>query len=181
MASIAMESVPEEDTIAAIQEAYCISSHRTLEQDAAFGIRQIVDMPMRALSPSTNDTTTAVMCVDYLTAILARLVLRSIPSAYRYEEGKLRLLAVGPSFSHLLDEAFDQIRGSAAGNVAILLRVLGGLKTVASLTTNPSRRALLSEHVQRLAEAAEITLVIPHDLARFKTRLRQVQRAFVTG
>ena len=28
---------------------------------------------MRALSPSINDTTTAMMCVDYLTAILARL------------------------------------------------------------------------------------------------------------
>jgi uncharacterized membrane protein len=34
-----------------------------------------VDIALKALSPGINDTTTAVMCVDYLTAILARLAL----------------------------------------------------------------------------------------------------------
>jgi uncharacterized membrane protein len=32
-----------------------------------------VDIAFRALSPGLNDTTTAVMCVDYLSAILADL------------------------------------------------------------------------------------------------------------
>ena len=107
-------------------------------------------------------------------------MLRSIPSAYRYEEGKLRLLAVGPSFSHLLDEAFDQIRSSAAGNVAIQLRMLGAIETIASRTPSPSRRALLREHVQRLAEAAEVTLVIPHELSRFRAHLQRVQQSLAT-
>ena len=57
----------------ALNAAYGISRHRTVDQDPAFGIRQIVDMALKALSPGINDTSTAVMCVDYLTAILARL------------------------------------------------------------------------------------------------------------
>ena len=64
---------PEKEIIADLQEAYSINRYRTVEHDCAFGIRQIVDMALRALSPGINDTTTAVMCVDYLTAILARL------------------------------------------------------------------------------------------------------------
>ena len=40
---------------------------------------------MRALSPGTKDTTTAIMCVDYLTAIPARLAARNIPSSHPYE------------------------------------------------------------------------------------------------
>ena len=65
--------------IAALQTAYSIDRYRTVHQDCAFGIRQIVDMALRALSPSVNDTTTAVMCEDYPTAILARLASRGIP------------------------------------------------------------------------------------------------------
>jgi len=44
-----------------------------VEQDPAFGIRQLVDVALKALSPGINDTSTAAMCVDYLAAILARL------------------------------------------------------------------------------------------------------------
>ncbi len=125
LASVALENPPEADMLAALQAAYTISRHRTLQQDAAFGIRQIVDMALRALSPGINDTTTAVMCVDYLTAILARLASRTIPSSHRYEDGTLRVLTIGPTFASLVAESFEQIRGSATGNVAILLLMLG--------------------------------------------------------
>ncbi len=103
------------EIIADLQAAYGIDRHRTVEQDSAFGIRQLVDMALRALSPGINDTTTAVMCVDYLTAILARLASRNIPSSHRYEEGELRVITIGPTFAGLVAESFDQIRGSAAG------------------------------------------------------------------
>ena len=65
------------------------------------------------------------MCVDYLTAILARLASRNIPSSHRYEDGELRVITIGPTFASLVAESFDQIRGSATGNVAIMLRMLG--------------------------------------------------------
>jgi uncharacterized membrane protein len=57
---------PDEETAAELNAVYVISRQRTVQQDAGFGIRQIVDIAMKALSPGINDTTTAVMCVDYL-------------------------------------------------------------------------------------------------------------------
>jgi uncharacterized membrane protein len=177
LASLALEDPPEKEVIAALQAAYSISRHRTLQQDAAFGIRQIVDIALRALSPSINDTTTAVMCVDYLTAILARLASRNIPSSHRYEEGELRVITIGPNFASLVAESFDQIRGSAIGNVAIMLRMLGALQTIAGLTATPSRRRALREQVQWIAESAERTIKSPHDRARFESRLVRVREA----
>ena len=79
-----------------------------MEQDAAFGIRQIVDIALKALSPGINDTTTAVMCVDHLTAILARFAPRPIPSSFRYEEGELKVMTIRPTFASLLTESFDR-------------------------------------------------------------------------
>ena len=84
-------------------------------------------MALKALSPGVNDTSTAVMCVDYLTAILARLACREFPPSHRYEEDTLRVIAIVPTFEGLLAEAFDQIRDSAAGNVAIMARMLGAI------------------------------------------------------
>jgi uncharacterized membrane protein len=180
LASLSLEETPDEETISALQATFSISRHRTVEQDTAFGIRQIVDVALKALSPGINDTTTAVMCVDYLTAILARLAPRQIPSLYRYEEGELRVIAKGPSFESLLAESFDQIRSNAKGDVAIMLRMLGAIQTLTSLTARPQRRLALREQVQWIAELAERTLESTHDRARIDTRLAHVCEALET-
>ncbi|MBE0473602.1 DUF2254 domain-containing protein [Rhodoferax sp.] len=180
LVSVALDSPPDDELVTSLQAAYTISRHRTPEQDCAFGIRQIVDMAMRALSPSVNDTTTAVMCVDYLAAILSRLALRDIPSPHRLVDGELRLIAVGQTFASLVSEAFNQIRGNAAGNVSILLRLLGAVQTIASMTARPLRRQVLREQVAWIAELAERTIEAPHDLERFANRLAQVIEGFET-
>ena len=180
LVSLALEDPPTEEMIAALQSAYKIERHRTLEQDSAFGIRQIVDMALRALSASTNDTTTAIMCVDYLTAILSQLAAKTVPSSYRFENGELRVIAVGPTFERLVTESFDQIRGSAGGNVGIMLRILGGLQTIGSLTADPARRRALREQVEWIAELAERTIASPHDRVQVESRLAQVRDALPT-
>ena len=167
----------DDKTMAELNAVYVISRHRTVEQDAAFGIRQIVDIAMKALSPGINDTTTAVMCVDYLAAILVRVAARRIATSHRLDQGELRLIVRGPSFESLLGEAFDQIRQNAAGNVAIMSRMLGALQTIGSLTTDPSRRRAVREQVQWIADLAERTIESPYDRARFASRLASVCEA----
>lgn len=177
LVSLALDAPPDEATVATLQGAFVLHRHRTVEQDAAFGIRQIVDMALRALSPGINDTTTAVMCVDHLTAILAQLATREIPSSHRLENGELRVIARGPSFVSLVADAFDQIRASGSGNVGILLRMLDGIQIIASRTDSPDRRRVLREHMQCVAEAAERTVEPPRDRARFERRLTQARAA----
>jgi len=181
LASLALEEPPDQAMIEALQATFSLNRHRTVYQDAAFGIRQIVDIALKALSPGINDTTTAVMCVDYLTSILARIAPRKIPSSYRYEEEKLRVIAKGPTFASLLSEAFDQLRESANGNLGIMLRMLGALQTIASLADNQSRRRVLLEQVECIAELGARTIESPHDRAYFERRLGQVREALKTS
>lgn len=175
LASLALTYPPDQETIVALNGAYRIGRHRTADQDPAFGIRQIVDMALKALSPGINDTSTAVMCVDYLTAILARLVCRQFPPSQGYEGETLRVIAIVPTFEGLLTEAFDQIRESAAGNVAIMARMLGAIDTIASLTLSPSRLRALDEQVRWIAELAERSIESTHDRARIEQRLTHVR------
>jgi uncharacterized membrane protein len=175
LASLALEAPPDQETSAALQAAFSITRHRTVEQDAAFGIRQIVDVALKALSPGINDHTTAVMCVDYLTAILARLASRQIPSSQRYEEGELRVIARGPSYESLLALSFDQIRSSAKGNATMMFRLLDALQTLSGMTTSSHRRRALRDQVRWIAELVERSVESGHDRATIGARLARLR------
>ncbi|MGA9291530.1 MAG: DUF2254 domain-containing protein [Ignavibacteriaceae bacterium] len=180
LVSLAMEEQPDQKTISSLQEAFSISRFRTVEQDPAFGIRQIVDVGLKALSPGINDTTTAVTCVDYLTAIMALITPRQIPSSHLYEEGELLVIAKGSSFEGLLSESFDQIRNNANGNVAIILRMLDSFQILAGLTTSPQRRRALLEQVELIAELVERTVESTYDRVRIETWLVRVRETLET-
>lgn len=177
LAALALAGPPDQAMTAALQDAFSISQHRTVDEDAAFGIRQIVDVALKALSPGVIDTTTAVMCVDYLAAILAQVATRRIPSALRYEHGELRVIAKGPRFDSLLSESFDQIRRMAKGDVTIITRLLEAIQTLAGMTASPYRRGALREQVQYIAELAERTVESAHDRATVATHLELVRKA----
>jgi uncharacterized membrane protein len=177
LASLALDDPPDQETIEALNAAFSIGRRRTVEQDPAFGIRELVDMALKALSPGVNDTSTAIMCVDYLTAILAQLASRKFPALLRYEGDELRVITIAPTFEGLLAEAFDQIRGSAEGNISIMARMLGAFETLADLTTNQRRRRALQEQVHWLAELAGRTTEASHDRARIAKRLQEVREA----
>ncbi len=177
LVSLMRDEAPGDGLCAELHNAYGIDRYRTVEQDAGFGIRQLVDMALRALSPGINDTTTAVMCVDYLTAILTRLAARDIAASHRYEDGELRVITIGPSFASLVAESFDQIRGSAEGNLAIMLRLLGALETIGSATESMTRKRILLVQAQCIAELAECSLKFSHDRALFDEWFARVGRS----
>ncbi len=162
---------------AELNSAYVIDRERMVENDAGFGIRQLVDIAMKALSPGINDTSTAVICVDYLSEILSRLASRRIMISHHMDHGKLLLITKGPTFDSLLTEAFGQIRQNCAGNVAIMIRILGAYQTIASQTVSQSRRRKVYAKVELIADLAERTIESSYDLARFKNRLARVSKA----
>jgi uncharacterized membrane protein len=176
LVSLALTYPPDKKTIDVLNAAYSIGTHRSVEQDLAFGIRQIVDMAIKALSPGVNDTSTAVMCVDYLTSIMTRLAGRKFPSSYRYEEEALRVVAIVPRFEVLLAEAFDQIRGSAEMNVSILLRMLSALNTIGTKTVRPTHIRALAEQLQCIDELVKRSIEDSYDRSQLKKRLSEVHK-----
>lgn len=161
--SVARRDGPEDEAAAELKTVYVIGRHRTVQQDVGFGIRQIVDIAIKALSPGVNDTTTAVMCVDYLGAILARLAAREIATPHRPSDGELRVRTRGPCFTSLLAEAFDQIRQNAEGNVAVLTRQLRSLEIIALRTASPRRRQALRHQAELITSVADRTIASRYD------------------
>ena len=159
----------------AVDTLFTINAHRTVEQDAAFGILQISDIALKALSPGVNDTTTAVTCVDHLGALLARLASRSIAPRARGDGDRLRVIAVGPTFAGLVALALDDIRRNAESNVTVLGRLLDAIETTSRFTRNPGRRGLLVTQVDLLMEAIERSVRAPVDRVSLTARARDIR------
>lgn len=148
---------------ARIRSAFGIGMFRTVEQDPDYGVHQLSDIAVKALSPSINDPTTALTCIDYLAAALARAATRRGETPWRELNGELRVIVEGPTFRSLLDTAFDEVRRYGAGNAAVLLRLLDALASLERRTADPERRRHLHRHVELVAEVAERCLAAPSD------------------
>jgi uncharacterized membrane protein len=128
-----------------VKKSFILGKQRTLTQDVEFGIEQLVEVAERSLSPGINATFTALACIDWLAAALARLMKKGFPSPYRYDEnGNMRIFFVRPlTLEGVIDTTFDQIRQSGRGNVAIRIRLLEKIAALTNETENePTRQAL---------------------------------------
>lgn len=170
-------AAPHRKDAAALNALYTVAVYRTVDQDPAFGIRQMVDIPLKALSPGINDTTTAMMCVDSLGAVLVHLVPRCIERRLRMVDGELRVITRGSTFASLVGAALDEIRRSAEGNVSVLARLLSTLETVVACTASEGRRAVLREHAMRIHATSERTVADPQDRGEVSDAFRRVERA----
>ncbi|MDQ2794972.1 MAG: DUF2254 domain-containing protein, partial [Bacteroidota bacterium] len=138
-ASAAGHPLPPTNELAdGLAGSYRIGNQRTLDQDVGFGLRQLVDIALKALSPGINDTTTGVMCVDRLGALLRLLAGRNLASPLRAAGGEVRVLTLNPDFASYLGTAFDQIRANAASALAIYLRQLEALHTIGAAGPDPA-------------------------------------------
>ncbi len=175
LASITILTESEEETALNLNSAYVIDSRRSIEDDVGLGIRQIVDVALKSLSSGVNDTTTAVMCVDALTAILVRLAAREFPRAYRFDQNQLRVITGKQSFENFLNDAFDQLRQNAQGNVAVLSRLLQALETIAKITESSERKRFMARQAKLISALAERSIAEPEDYAGIKSLSKQLQ------
>jgi uncharacterized membrane protein len=155
----------DDTIISKINGACTVGRYRTVHQDAAFGIRQIVDIALKALSPGINDTTTAVICIDSLGAILVRAAPRRFDTSEGPHGGRPRVIMPKPTFAELVRDSFDQIRQNAEGNVTVLTRLLQILEIIAGQTRGLARRRNLTEQAVLVMEAAERSVPSSRDLA----------------
>ena len=108
----------------ALRGAIRTGFERTLEQDVRFGIRQLVDIACKALSPAINDPYTAVQATDRLSVVLVDLAHRETGDRLVYDdEGRLLVAATLPAFDTYLDLACGQnpalrVRRADRGRVA---------------------------------------------------------------
>ena len=149
-----------------------VGVQRTRYQDVERGLVELTDVGVRALSPGLNDPTTAIVCIDRLTQVLARLADRPFPAAARRGgDGRLRVLARAPSFEDLVRQAYTPLTHFGAGIPSVALRLVESVTRLLQRCA-PDRREVLRAQLDRTLESARRQLESPHELARVERAAR---------
>jgi uncharacterized membrane protein len=134
----------------AIGGCVVVDAERTADADPAFGMRLLVDAALRALSPGTQDPTTAAQVVEHLELLLVVLAGKRLgPRELRDDADRVRVVVPAPGWDALVDLAFGEIVSCADDP-----QTIGALeRTLARLVARvpPDRRDALRRITASLA------------------------------
>jgi uncharacterized membrane protein len=145
---------PAERDVAAINRAFTLNTYRDLAQDPAFGVQQLVDIALKALSPGVNDTGTARDALNYITSILLEVAGAPSPARRLFRsEGMLLLSIRVRTFEEYMQLAFAPLRRNAATNFDLTHHLLEALSLLADLAGDPHIRNVIAQEIAATDEA----------------------------
>ena len=133
-----------------LREAVALGRERTIEQDATFAFRIIVDIAIKALSKAINDPTTAVLSIDQLHRMLRVVGRRHLhDDAVRDASGQVRLVFRTPNWEDFVQLACREMRLYGAENFQVARRLRAMLEDLLKVLPE-SRRPALQEELELL-------------------------------
>ncbi len=161
--------IDDPECIRRIRNAFILDRQRSLPQDTLFGVRQLVDIAVRALSPGINDPTTAEHAISCLTDALIRLGDRPFPPhvtrGSEGEGGETSIIWMDqPDFARFVDSAYAQIRRAARNDVDVTLHLLKMMRVVAA-HVQASRAEPVWEQITRTVSQIRQSSFTPEDQA----------------
>jgi uncharacterized membrane protein len=153
----------------ALRRAHITGPNRTLAQDLAFAVDQLVEIAIRALSPAVNDTFTALTCIDWLGDSLVKVTAQWHPvRVHRDVHGYVRVITAHVSYERLVERAFEKIRQAGRGMPAVLIRQLEAITKIIEYVERPEQRELLLAQARMIYTAADESIPEPGDRADVK-------------
>jgi len=132
-----------DDITAIVSDAVSLGPERDDQREFAFGLREIVDIGVKALSPGINDPTTAIVSLHVATRTLASAAqVGTVDQA-----GAIDPLVVIPqtSWRELVFSTFDQFATYGAGDVQVMRALVGAIKQIIALAPEAAGTARLGD------------------------------------
>lgn len=147
-----------------VRSCFALGHHRTIFQDPQYGVLQLSDIAIKALSPAINDPNTSVMSLNEISSVLRMLAGRDLPRhVLRGVNGAPRLVTVTPTFESMVSQAFDQIRRYAMSDATVVAKMLDVIAEVAEEIRVDTQRDVLVEHIMAIREDADRKLQSTRD------------------
>jgi uncharacterized membrane protein len=148
-----------------VADAVQIGFERTMVQDVGFGIRRLVDIANKALSPAVNDPYTGVQAVHHLSVLLCRLAsLRLGDWTVHDDRGELRVAVPRPRFADYLRLGTAQIRRYGAAEPALTRALIVLLRDVGVNSATEDRRQACARHIHLVLDDARRATAQPADV-----------------
>jgi uncharacterized membrane protein len=160
-----------------LARAHVTGPYRTLAQDVSFGVDQLVEIAIRALSSAVNDTFTALTCIDWIGDSLCKITGRWQPTrVYRDAGGAVRVVTTEATYERLVQRAFEKIRQAGRGMPAVMIRQLDALAKIMERATAPEDRRLLLDQAAMIGRLSAASVDEESDQADIQRAYQAVLR-----
>ena len=147
------DAVPVEELERALQRSADLGHERADVVDPSYGLRKLVDIAARALSPGINDPTTAGHALSHVSALLGDAAVRDTwHRRLTDEDGAERLVLRSWTFPELLDLGVTQVRYHGREDLTVVDRLFALLAEVAWRTRTPQQREAVRHERDALVE-----------------------------
>jgi uncharacterized membrane protein len=179
-----------EDACSRIRNGLILGSERSRYQDPLFSIRQLVDITLKALSPSINDPTTANNSISMIGASLAELADRRFPDQIRVieseDDGSRESVYVWtnrPSYDAYIERGFSEIRRIAISNAAVTMHLVTTLGRLGHAIEGDLRAAAIYQQLREIESALDETEFSTTDEQAIRAAIDEARRRLpaVTG
>jgi len=158
-----------------LSRSHVTGPYRTLAQDVSFGLDQLVEIALRALSPAVNDTFTAMTCIDWIGDSLSKITGNWQPRhVYRDAAGRVRVITTEPTYERLVERSFEKIRQAGQGMPAIMIRQLDALTRIMQRTGTVTERAFIARQAAMIDRLAAASVTEESDLADVRSAYQSV-------
>lgn len=143
-----------------------IDYERASDADIRLGVHQLSDIAVRAMSPGTNDPTTAVHAVNQAISTLRMIAEEPMNNEAIFDDdGNLRAFAPAPSTTDFVDEIVGPVRRYSGAEPLVLIQLLRLLAVVEEGAVEGDVAEVVAEERKRIIEQAEQEMPHPDDAA----------------
>lgn len=163
-----------------LNESLVLGVDRTIDGDPAYGVRHLVDIGLRAVSPGINDPTTAVQAIDHTTTVLVALASRTVAAGVAEHDG-YRATLPKPDFGQILELAQAQLLLYGGDDPRVVDALATQLRDVLEAGSSEDRRQPVRARLERLREDVQRRDHAGDARELLDTSLGRVEQLLTTG
>ena len=145
-----------------VKNTFKVKLFRSHTQDVNFGVRKLVDIAIKAISPAVNDPTTCLNCIDQIGEIAKELAIREFPTTDSRTLGSKKIQVNEFNFEEFIDFCYDQIFQWGKGDPTVVKRIIRSIRIILPLVENPFNLKILIQQVE------EMDLLEIYNLSQYK-------------
>jgi uncharacterized membrane protein len=144
-----------------VKDAFQVEQFRSHTQDINFGVRKLVDIAIKAISPAVNDPTTCLNCIDQIGEIAKELAIKEFPSTDAKSLKSEHIQVNEFNFEEFVDFCYDQIFQWGKEDPTVIKRMIRSIRIILPLVENPFHLKVLIQQVEDM-ELADIYNMTNH-------------------
>ncbi|MDQ3396031.1 MAG: DUF2254 domain-containing protein [Bacteroidota bacterium] len=169
------KKITDKKILGKIEDGFAFYTGENIKDNYFYGLRQLSEVAIQALSTGINAPGTAIACLEHLSDLFSIRMKQDHSSIYKDKKNDVRVIVPEIPFAELLEICISPIRIYGKKDVNMVLSLINFLKNLSYNDPAQLHQDLLSQHVLAVYEDAFKNLENSMDKKSVKEKMRELK------